>query len=362
MKYSHNDGDLRYSYPSGRYRQRSSFKRKRAGKRRRRKISLAAVLMMVPVVMALLVIPSGLLGGNYQKAVYKTAAALETTAEKAAPEPVRILIDQPANLFDTKPAALPAFTGDLPSEHLTETAVADTPLESTSREEASSEEQADTAADETSEMPAIAVGVVLTAEQVEQIGEDNLFWQSKITDSVFSRINGISYSESCPVPRSSLRYLRVLYYDFDGNIRVGELISNQSISSDLLSIFHQLYKAKYPIGKMVLVDEYGGDDDASSSDNNTSCFNYRTVAGTSSLSRHAYGVAIDINPLYNPYVTGGGAVCAPENGRAYMDRTKDFSYKIDENDLCYKLFTQAGFTWGGSWSSEPDYMHFSRNN
>ena len=234
--------------------------------------------------------------------------------------------------------------------------------EASSEELSSEEPTADTAEETVPAMPTVAVGDILTIEQIELVGEDNLFWQSEITDHIFERIYGKSYSDGCPVPISSLRYMRVLYYDFDGNIRVGELISNRSISSDLLSIFHRLYAAKYPIEKMVLVDEYGGDDDASSSDNNTSCFNYRTVAGTSSLSRHAYGVAIDINPLYNPYVTNGGEVCAPENGRAYMDRSLDFPHKIDRNDLCYKLFTEAGFTWGGAWSDEPDYMHFSRNN
>ena len=276
--------------------------------------------------------------------------------------PGRIVIDQSVYPFagaGTDENVLPE--GAAGSASGAGTALEDIPEETPPEQEASS-------ADETvpSSEEAVAgeidtsVGSVLSEAEVELVGEDDLFWQSEITDRIFDRIYGKSYREDCTMPRSELRYLRLLHYDFNGNIRVGELVCNRSVSSDMLSIFHRLYKAKYPIEKIVLVDEYGADDDASSADNNTSCFNYRTVAGSGSMSLHALGVAIDINPLYNPYVTDGGEGCAPENGRAYMDRSLDFAHKIDEDDLCYRLFTDAGFTWGGSWSSEPDYMHFSR--
>lgn len=98
-------------------------------------------------------------------------------------------------------------------------------------------------------------------------------------------------------------------------------------------------------------------------DNNTSCFNYRVVDGTSSLSKHAYGMAIDINPLYNPYVTypKGKRRVSPAAGAVYADRNKDFPYKIDKNDLCYQLFTEHGFTWGGSWKTMKDYQHFQKS-
>ena len=97
--------------------------------------------------------------------------------------------------------------------------------------------------------------------------------------------------------------------------------------------------------------------------NNTSCFNYRQVVGSSSLSKHALGLAIDINPLYNPYITyngDGSANVYPENAADYVDRSKEFPYKIDENDLCYKLFTEHGFTWGGHWNNVKDYQHFQK--
>ena len=210
---------------------------------------------------------------------------------------------------------------------------------------------------------ALPAGTVLKEEELDGPGDESLFWQQSIDGEIFSRINGKSYGAGCTVPLEELRYLRVLHYDFSGQIRIGELVCSRSISDDLLSIFWELYKAQYPIEKMLLVDEYGGDDDLSSGDNNTSCFNYRTVAGTSSLSLHAAGLAIDINPLYNPYVTRdaeGNVNCAPENGREYMDRSREFPHKLDGTDLCCRLFREAGFTWGGDWSQKPDYMHFSR--
>jgi hypothetical protein len=98
-------------------------------------------------------------------------------------------------------------------------------------------------------------------------------------------------------------------------------------------------------------------------DNNTSCFNYRVVEGSTSLSKHAYGLAIDINPLYNPYITyenDGSLSVSPASAKAYADRSISFPYKIDENDLCYKLFTEHGFTWGGNWNSVKDYQHFQK--
>lgn len=96
--------------------------------------------------------------------------------------------------------------------------------------------------------------------------------------------------------------------------------------------------------------------------NNTSCFNYRVVDGTSSLSRHAYGLAVDINPLYNPYVTypNGKRRVSPAASEIYADRSLDFPAKIDKNDLCYQLFTEHGFTWGGNWKTMKDYQHFQK--
>ncbi len=209
----------------------------------------------------------------------------------------------------------------------------------------------------------ITPGRILSEEDVASIGADTLFWRAPIDDEIFARIYGKSYRDGCPVLREDLRYMQLLHYDLNGNIHVGEMISNYHITDVLLSIFRQLYDAHYPIEKMVLVDEYGADDEASSSDNNTSCFNFRSVANTNNLSYHAKGLAVNINPLYNPYIisgynTDGEKVCTPVAGVNYLDRTQEYPYKINPDDLCVRLFKEAGFTWGGDWKYTPDYMHF----
>ena len=204
----------------------------------------------------------------------------------------------------------------------------------------------------------IAEVQILTPEQIS-----SLFFAEELNDAVFTRINGLSYTENPNVKRSDLSYLKMLYYGFDGNTYVGEMIVNQKIESDILQIFRTLYENKYPIEKMVLIDNYDASDTLSMEDNNTSAFNYRTISGSDKLSNHSYGMAIDLNPKYNPYVktaSDGSVTCQPESGREYADRSKDFAYKIDENDLAYRLFTEAGFTWGGNWNNVKDYQHFEK--
>lgn len=188
------------------------------------------------------------------------------------------------------------------------------------------------------------------------------FFYEPLSEAVKERITGISYGEDCIVPYEDLRYLNILYIDFHGEEQVGEIICNKAIAQDLVEIFYELYLAGYPLESVRLVDEYGGDDTLSMEHNNTSCFNFRMVDGTSSLSKHAYGLAIDINPLYNPYVTwpNGKQRVSPAAGWAYADRSLDFPNKIDENDLCYQLFTEHGFTWGGHWRTMKDYQHFQK--
>lgn len=193
------------------------------------------------------------------------------------------------------------------------------------------------------------------------------FFYEPITDEVKERIMGISYPAegSTEITLEELAYLNVLYNDFEGSIQTGELICNQYIALDLLEIFEELYRNGYQFEEISLIDKYGGDDTLSMEHNNTSCFNYRIVDGTNHLSKHAYGLAIDINPFYNPYVVynkdgSGETYISPQGSEAYADRSKDFPYKIDENDLCYKLFMEHGFTWGGNWNSSKDYQHFQK--
>ncbi len=190
------------------------------------------------------------------------------------------------------------------------------------------------------------------------------FYYEPLNEDVKQRITGTSYpEEGCTVPYEDLNYVRLLYIDFDGNEQNGELICNQAIAQDIVEIFYELYRNEYRIERIRLIDEYDGDDTLSMLDNNTSCFNYRVVDGTDNLSKHALGCAIDINPFYNPYVVfnkgaNGETYISPKGSEIYADRTQDFPYKIDETDLCYKLFVEHGFTWGGNWNSCKDYQHF----
>lgn len=200
------------------------------------------------------------------------------------------------------------------------------------------------------------------ADSIERIMIAEGFFFEPLPAYIQEEIIGISYPEDATVSMDDLRFLNVLYYDFDHQIQTGELICNKAIAQDLTEIFHDLFKAEYQIEKIKLIDDYQGDDHLSMLDNNTSCFNYRVVDGTTKLSKHAYGLAIDINPFYNPYVTyeNGAEKVSPEGSEPYADRTQAFPYKIDENDLCYKLFTAHGFTWGGNWNSSKDYQHFQK--
>lgn len=189
---------------------------------------------------------------------------------------------------------------------------------------------------------------------------DSNFYVSDIPDSIWKNMQGKSYTEGCPVEKNDLRYVHVLYVDFAGRTCDGELIVNKLIADDVLDIFRQLYEAEYPIEKIALIDEYDGDDELSMSDNNTSAFNFRTIAGTDTVSKHGMGLAVDVNPFYNPQVkeTGNGIKVSPEDAISYADRDVDFLYKIDHDDLCYKLFTEHGFDWGGDWETNKDYQHF----
>ncbi len=198
---------------------------------------------------------------------------------------------------------------------------------------------------------------------IDRIYYTDNFYHEAISDAVKERIWNISYPEDCPVELSSLRYCSLKYIDFDGNEQTGELICNKTIADDILEIFYVLYINEYRIESIKLIDEYDGDDTASMEANNTSCFNYRVVEGTTTLSKHALGMAIDLNPFYNPYITynsDGTTNCSPADARQYEDRSLSFAYKIDENDLAYKLFTEHGFTWGGNWNSCKDYQHFQK--
>ena len=192
-------------------------------------------------------------------------------------------------------------------------------------------------------------------------GLDKCFAAEPIPDGVWARMQGKTYKENPYIKRDDLRHIRALHWDYDNQMHIGEMICNKEIADRVARILRQLFDAKYPIQRMLLPDVYNADDETQMRDNNSSCFCYRAIAGSSKLSKHARGLAVDINTLYNPYYkdrADGTRFIQPATAAEYCDRTKSFPYKIDKNDLCFKLFTEAGFEWGGDWTSCKDFQHF----
>ena len=186
------------------------------------------------------------------------------------------------------------------------------------------------------------------------------FSVTTIDDTSFARMKGKTYKDNCTVPLSELRHVKVLYKNKEQQTLKGEIICNKHIADDVAEIFYELYKANYPIEKIRLMDDYNADDETAMRDNNTSSFNFRFISHSTKVSKHGLGLAVDLNTLYNPFVLtiDGKLHVEPETALKYADRSKNFDYKIDENDLAYKLFIQHGFEWGGHWKTRKDYQHF----
>lgn len=211
------------------------------------------------------------------------------------------------------------------------------------------------------EPAALRAGDVLRAVEVQRAGgADAFFWAEPIPDEVFARMEGKSFGWDCTVPRDDLRYVRVLHVDAEGTIKVGELVVHRNVADDIIDIFRQLYDAGYPIKKMHLVDDYDASDDASCADDNTACFNFRFVTGGTTLSNHAYGIAIDISPFENPYCIPEQDYVSPTDAWRYADRSLYEPYMIHTDDLCYQLFISHGWEWGGDWPTPKDYQHFEK--
>lgn len=197
-------------------------------------------------------------------------------------------------------------------------------------------------------------------ENIVEINTEEQFYIEDISDELFEKMKGKSFKDDCILDRADLRYVHVLHKTLSGETLEGELVVNYHIAKETLKIFKELYEADYPIEKIRLIDEYDADDESSMADNNSSSFNFRFVSNTNHISNHGYGLAIDINPLYNPYITtvNGEQHIEPANANEYADRDADFDYKITRDDLAYIVFTQYGFSWGGDWKNSKDYQHF----
>ncbi len=167
----------------------------------------------------------------------------------------------------------------------------------------------------------------------------------------------LSWREGCPVHWHDLSVVTVAYWGYDGGRHVGDLVVADSVGPDIREVFRSLYVQRVQIRRIHPVDAYGADDDRSMAYNNTSAFNCRTVAGTSTWSEHSRGTAIDINPVQNPYVRGG--TVDPPAGRDWTDRSSVVPGMITHGDPVWGAFAAVGWRWGGSWSSAKDYQHFS---
>jgi hypothetical protein len=171
------------------------------------------------------------------------------------------------------------------------------------------------------------------------------------------RMTGVSWRPSCPVALRDLRVLTMTYRGFDGHAHTGTLVVHRDVARAVVGAFRELYSSGFPIRRMVPVDAYGGSDFRSIEADNTSAFNCRYVDGTTRWSEHAYGRAIDINPIENPYI-GCGKVYDPRMA-PYVDRSKRKKGMV--TPAVVRAFRSIGWGWGGDWSGTKDYMHFSTN-
>jgi poly-gamma-glutamate synthesis protein (capsule biosynthesis protein) len=187
-------------------------------------------------------------------------------------------------------------------------------------------------------------------------------WSERRLGPLLRQRMRFSHHPGCPVPLTDLRYLQMSYIGFDGRAHIGEMVVHKDYAGQIATVFGRLYDARWPIGRMRLVDDYGGSDNRSMAANNTSGFNCRRVAGRPAWSAHAYGAAIDINPVQNPDMTG--ASVAPRAGRRFAatDRSADAHPPpgvITAAGPVVRAFARIGWEWGGGWSARKDYQHFS---
>ena len=210
-------------------------------------------------------------------------------------------------------------------------------------------------------MKALAVGACVLVLAAVASNASAAFESSvgRLPPDVRERVNGSSWHPGCPVPLRKLRLVRVSIHKFDGSKRQARLIVHRTEAHEIVTVFHKLWRADYPVRRMRLIDAYGADDDRSMNADNTSAFNCRYVAGTTRWSMHAYGKAIDLNPVENPYVSGSHV--SPEKGAKYVDRCCHRAI-IKAPGKVVRAFASVGWEWGGSWSGGTrDYQHFSTN-
>lgn len=168
-----------------------------------------------------------------------------------------------------------------------------------------------------------------------------------------------TWQSHCPVPIKDLREVKLTYWGYDNHTHQGELIVNKELAAETVKIFSALYQNKFPIQSMKLIETFNGNDAVSMAENNTSAFNCREVTGQPGIfSQHSYGRAIDINPLFNPYVKGEEIL--PVSNLVFVDRNIALPGKINKKSVIYQIFIKYNWDWGGNWLDLQDYQHFEK--
>jgi D-alanyl-D-alanine carboxypeptidase-like protein len=180
----------------------------------------------------------------------------------------------------------------------------------------------------------------------------------EIPASLRGTMTGVSWRPGCPVPLSDLRLVSARHWGFDGRVHRGRIVVHRDVAEKVLAVFRRLYGARFPIRRMIPVDAYGASDFRSIEADNTSAFNCRTVDGTSRWSEHAYGRAIDLNPIENPYV-GSSGTTSHRASTPYLRRSPYRPGMAVESGTVVRAFDAIGWGWGGRWSGPKDYQHFS---
>ncbi|MDD4202696.1 MAG: M15 family metallopeptidase [Candidatus Omnitrophica bacterium] len=198
----------------------------------------------------------------------------------------------------------------------------------------------------------ICIAIILGSAKKELITKHD------VPSEIKEKIIGNSWKEKGPVDIRDLAYLKVKYLGFDQKKHMGDIIVNKDIAKEIEEIFNELYQNSFPIEKIRLIDEYNADDNLSMEDNNSSALCVRNIAGKDEWSMHSYGLAIDINPVQNPFISE--TTVSPEKGKEYLDRKNVRQGMIVKGDPCYNTFIKRGWVWGGDWETPKDYMHFEK--
>jgi D-alanyl-D-alanine carboxypeptidase len=171
---------------------------------------------------------------------------------------------------------------------------------------------------------------------------------------------GVVWRKGCPVGLEDLRRITFRHWSFDGVTATGQVVVNVEVAVGIEGVLKDLFDAKFPIASAKPIEAFGGDDDRSTTANNTSAFNCRAVTGGKGFSEHAWGRAIDINPMQNPYVRSNGTVLDPK-AKPYLKRSalSESTGAITANGAVVKAFKRIGWTWGGNFNRVKDYQHFS---